>query len=534
MTAVTPARPETPVPPTPTHPAERVVSGRDWIGFMSMVVGMFMAILDIQIVASSLSEVQAGVSAGADEISWVQTAYLIAEVIMIPLSGWLARLLSTRWLFLASCVTFTLMSAACAFAWNINSMIAFRALQGFLGGAMIPTVFATSFMLFPKRMQAGVSVLIGLTATMAPTIGPTLGGWLTQSLSWHWLFLINVVPGVIVATMVYLFVHVDKPQPHLLKGFDLPGILCVALFLGCLEYVLEEGPTNDWFGDTTIATAAVLSGIGFVLMIARELTAEHPVVDLFAFKDRNFLIGCIFSFVIGTGLYGAVYVLPLYLARVKHYDSLEIGVTMMVTGLFQFLSAPIAGILAKKMDLRLMLGMGLALFGAGLFLNSGVTSEWGYWDLFLPQAVRGLSLMLCFVPINQLALGMLPAHEVQNASSLYNLMRNLGGAIGLASINTVVIDRMAVHSLHLSEQLTNARAVVGDQMEAMSQYLEPSFGEMADKAALGLLAERLQTQAMVLSFSDVFIMMGSVFVAALLLMPFVRKVGGGSGGAPAH
>jgi DHA2 family multidrug resistance protein len=533
-TASPPLRPEAPASAHPTHPAERVVTGREWVGFMSMVVGMFMAILDIQIVASSLSEIQAGISAGADEISWVQTAYLIAEVIMIPLSGWLSRLLSTRVLFLASCITFTAMSAACAFAWDINSMILFRAFQGFLGGAMIPTVFATSFTLFPRRIQPQVSVLIGLTATLAPTIGPTLGGWLTQSLSWHWLFLINVAPGLFVMTMVYFFVHGGKPRWEMLANSDLPGIAFVAMFLGCLEYVLEEGPTNDWFGDRTITTVAVFSALGFVLMLWRELTARHPVIDLFAFANRNFLLGCMFSFILGIGLYGSVYVVPLYLGRVKQYDSLEIGVTMMVTGGFQFLSAPLAGMLAKKIDPRLMLGMGLAFFGGGLYLNSGLTSEWGYWDMFLPQAVRGLALMLCFVPINQLALGMLPPEEVHNASGLYNLTRNLGGAIGLAVINTLVIERTQMHTLRLADGLTTARRVVTDQLDGLTAMLEPSLGSAAEASALKLLALRVQTQALVLTFSDILLIMSSLFFLAVLLIPLLHKVKAAGSQAAGH
>ncbi len=524
MSTAPEVRPETPVPLTPKHPAERVVSGRDWIGFMSMVVGMFMAILDIQIVSSSLSQIQAGVSAGSDEVSWVQTAYLIAEVIMIPLSGWLARLLSTRTLFLASCITFTVMSAACAFAWDINSMIVFRALQGFLGGAMIPTVFATSFMLFPQRQQAMVSVLVGLTATMAPTIGPTLGGWLTQSLTWHWLFLINVGPGLFVTLMVFLFVRGEGPRWEMLKGFDGWGILFVAGFLGCLEYVLEEGTRNDWFSDRTITTVALISGTSFLLLLWRELTVAHPVVDLRAFKDRNFLIGCCFSFILGIGLYGSVYVIPLFLDEVKQYDSLEIGLTMMVTGIFQFLSAPLAGILVKKMDPRLMLGMGLACFGGGLYLNSAITAEWGYWDMFLPQAVRGMALMLCFLPINQLSLGTLPHEEVQNASGLYNLMRNLGGAIGLAVINNEIVSRNALHHLRLAERITAARAVVQDQLNALSDRFDSRFATDAVGAARALIEQRLMRQSLVLNFDDVLLMMASVFVLALLLMPFVRKV----------
>ncbi len=515
-------------------PDQRVVTARDWIGFYAMVVGMFMAILDIQIVASSLGQIQAGISASADEVSWVQTAYLIAEVVMIPLSGWLARVVSTRWLFFASCLTFTFASALCAFAWNIESMIVLRAVQGFLGGAMIPTVFATSFILFPPRMQAGVSVMIGLTATMAPTLGPTLGGWLTDMWSWHWLFLVNVVPGLIVATLVVTFVDVDRPRLHMLKGFDLAGVLLIALFLGSMQYVLEEGPREDWFEDASIVLFTALmvtAGIGFVW---RELTCAHPVVDLTAFGDRNFWMGCVFSFILGIGLYGSVYVIPLYLGRVRGYSSLDIGITMMVTGLFQLLSAPLAGNLAKHVDLRVMLAAGLGLFGTGLWLNSHLTSEWGYWELFLPQAVRGLSLMFCFVPINTVALGHLPPDRVQNASGLYNLMRNTGGAVGLAAITTLLSHRVDMHLARLGERLTAANL----EAMAMLQNLSDRFATLIpgdpDKAALAKLYGLARQQAMTLAYGDVLLCMSLVFAFGLTLMPLVHKVGHPSAGGGGH
>lgn len=520
---------------TTIPPDQRVVSLRDWIGFYAMVVGMFMAILDIQIVASSLSQIQAGISASADEVSWVQTAYLIAEVVMIPLSGWMARVVSTRWLFFASCVTFTIASALCAFAWNIESMIVLRAVQGFLGGAMIPMVFSTSYILFPPRMQAGVSVLIGLTATMAPTLGPTLGGYLTDLWSWHWLFLINVVPGAIVAVVVLFFVNVDRPRLELLKGFDLAGVVFIALFLGSMQYVLEEGPRNDWFDDIRIVGFTTVMVVGAVAFIWRELVCDHPVVDLRAFTDRNFLVGCVFSFIIGIGLYGSVYVIPLYLGRVRGYSSLDIGLTMMVTGLFQFLSAPLAGNLARHMDLRAMLAMGLGLFGTGLWLNSHLTSEWGYWEMFLPQAVRGLSLMFCMVPVNAVALGHLPPNKVQNASGLYNLMRNTGGAVGLAAITTAVSHRVDLHMARLGESLTQANLEAVTRLSTMAERYATLIPGDPDRAALLALYRITKTQATTMAYGDVLLSIALVFAFGLALMPFVHKVGhpsakGGGGG----
>ncbi|MBI5163776.1 MAG: DHA2 family efflux MFS transporter permease subunit [Magnetospirillum sp.] len=505
-------------------PQDRVVSLRDWIGFLAMVVGMFMAILDIQIVASSIQQIQAGLSASADEISWVQTAYLIAEVVMIPLSGWLAQVASTRWLFFVSCVTFTVASALCALAWNIESMIVLRAVQGFLGGAMIPTVFATSFLVFPPRMTAGLSVVIGLVATMAPTLGPTLGGWITEQWSWHWLFLINVVPGTAVALTVLACVHFDRPRPEMLKGFDLAGVVLVALFLGTLQYVLEEGPGDDWFDSAKIAVFATLTAAAALAFLWHELTAAHPVVDLKAFRDRNFAVGCLYSFIIGIGLYGSVYVIPLFFGRVRGWSALEIGVTMMVVGVFQLLSAPLAGALAQKIDLRLMLAAGLALFGAGLWMNSAMTAEWGYWEMFLPQAVRGLSLMFCFVPINAVALGHLPATEVQNASGLYNLMRNLGGAIGLAAITTLLGDRIALHYARLSDALNVRNGVAMERLDGLTARFSTLIPGDADQAALRTLAQLTKREAMTMAYGDVLLAMAGVFAVGLALMPLVHKV----------
>jgi DHA2 family multidrug resistance protein len=500
---------------------DKVHAAHVW-GYLAMVFGMFMAILDIQIVSSSISEIQAGLSASADEIAWVQTSYLIAEVIMIPLSGYLSRLLSTRVLFVLSALGFTGMSMLCATATSLELMIVYRALQGFLGGAMIPTVFATSYLLFPPQRRAGISVIIGLVATLAPTIGPTLGGYLTEAISWHWLFLINVVPGLLVAAAVWSLLDIDKPDWHLLKGFDTAGIVLMAAFLGSLEFVMEEGPRKDWFSDDYIAVFAVVCAVAAVGFFARVLTYRNPIVDMRAYADRNFAVGSVFSFVIGVGLYGAVYVMPLFLARVRGYNSLEIGLTMFVTGAFQFLSAPAAGFLARRIDLRLMLGMGITLFGLGLLLNANLTNQTAFWELFLPQAVRGASLMFCFVPINILSLGTLPPEKLKNAAGLYNLTRNLGGAIGLAGINTVLTDRMALHASRLSDWVNSGSAQVQAWLDAVSARLGTMLPD-GDLAALKLLSNIVQREAQVLTFNDVLIIMAALFFAALLALPLVRK-----------
>ena len=330
-----------------------------------MVFGMFMAILDIQIVSASLTEIQAGLAASSNEITWVQTAYLIAEVIMIPLSGFLSRALGTRIVFATSAAGFRLASVMCGFSTSINQMILWRAIQGFIGGGMIPTVFATAYIIFPRSRMGLVAPLIGLVATLAPTIGPTVGGYLTDTLSWHWLFFINVVPGILVTIAAVTLIDFDKPDLKLLDRYDWWGLIFMAGFLGGLEYVLEEGPRNDWFGDDSVLLLAWISAISALAFFSRVLTASTPIVDLRAFANRNFALGSLFSFIVGIGLYGLTYLYPLYLAEIRGYDARMIGDTVFVSGVAMFIAAPVAGPLMNVIDPRIMLATGFLSFAVG-------------------------------------------------------------------------------------------------------------------------------------------------------------------------
>jgi DHA2 family multidrug resistance protein len=454
----------------------RAAERRAWFGFFAMIFGNFMAILDIQIVASSLNEIQAGLSASAEELTWVQTSYLIAEVIAIPLSGFMSRLLSTRIYFVLCAVGFTLASVACAFAWNIESMIVFRALQGFLGGGMIPTTAATIFIMFPPDKRTMPLVAMGLVSTLAPALGPTIGGYLTQLFSWHWLFLINLVPGLAVSVIVWSLVHIDKPDWSLLRTIDFIGLALMACFLGSLEYVLDEGPRKDWLADGHVrimALVAVLGGIGFFW---RSFTAQHPIVQLRTYHDRNFAAGSVVAFVVGVLLYGIVYLVPLYFGSVRGYNSLQIGHVMMITGIAMFLSAPLAGQAQKRLEPRVMLAYGLGMVALGTWLNANLTTESGMVEFLLPQLLRGHGFMFCMLPMTNLALGTLPMHEVKNGSGLFNLMRNLGGAIGLAVINTLLAERNAFHWSHLSNSVSLSREPVREALQQGTEALTPALG----------------------------------------------------------
>jgi MFS transporter, DHA2 family, multidrug resistance protein len=294
---------------------------RSLLPFVVMCIGMFIALLDIQIVASSLQDIGGGLSAAQDEISWVQTAYLIAEIIVIPLSGWLTRVFSTKWLFTASAAGFTFASVLCGLAWNIESMIVFRALQGLLGASMIPTVFTSSFHYFQGPRRVYSAAVVGTIASVAPTLGPVIGGWITDTLNWHWLFYVNLVPGVAITLLVPFLVDIDKPDFSLLGEADYPGIVLMALFLGTLEYVLEEGTRWNWFDDSTIRLCAGVSAVSGVLFIARSLTLARPVVDLRAFTNCNFVVGCLLSFITGIGIFATIYLTPLFLGYVRGFSA---------------------------------------------------------------------------------------------------------------------------------------------------------------------------------------------------------------------
>ena len=493
--------------------------------FATMCVGFFIASLDIQIVSASLREIGGGLSAGADETTWVQTSYLIAEIVVIPLSGWLSRVMSTRWLFCVSAAGFTITSLLCGWAWNIESMIVFRALQGFLGGSMIPTVFTTAFYYFSGQQRVIAAATIGAIASLAPTLGPTVGGWITDNYSWHWLFFVNLVPGTFVAVVVPLLVRVDRPNLSLLKNADYLGMVLMALFLGCLEYTLEEGPRWDWFGDETIWTTAWISGLSGLSLIWRSLTYANPVVDLRALTNRNFVLGCVFSFVTGIGVFSTIYLTPVFLGEVRGLSALQIGSTIFWTGVFQVASIPIYAVLTRHVDMRWLLMFGLALFALSMWNFTPITHEWGWRELLLPQALRGFAQQFAVAPTVTLTLGALPPDRLKLASGLFNLMRSLGGAIGIASTATILNDRTNFHFLRLAEHLNTTNTAMNAFLQRMTAAATAQNGGDAlhgHAAALKLLASLTLREAQTQTFADAFLAIMVCFVIATFMVPLMR------------
>ncbi|MCF2522560.1 DHA2 family efflux MFS transporter permease subunit [Bradyrhizobium sp. G127] len=504
----------------PAAPAE-TISTRRLIAFLIMVFGMFMSILDIQIVSASLSEIQAGLSASSSEVAWVQTSYLIAEVIAIPLSGFLSRALGTRLLFSISAAGFTVASFMCGLTSTIEQMILWRAIQGFVGAGMIPTVFASAYTVFPRSKFHIVGPIIGLVATLAPTIGPTVGGYITDLMSWHWLFFINIVPGIGITIGVLALVDFDKPNFKLLEHFDWWGLASMAGFLGSLEYVLEEGPRNDWLQDESIFFFAIVCVFSAVAFFYRALTQKEPIVDIRAFTDRNFALGCVFSFCVGIGLYGLTYVYPRYLAEVRGYSALMIGETVFVSGAAMFLSAPIIGRMMTKVDMRYMIAAGLIIFAISSWLMTGITRDYDFYELLLPQILRGVGIMMAMVPINNIALGTLPPARLKNASGLFNLTRNLGGAVGLAVINTVLDTRTDLHISRLHDRVTWGNATAVETLNMLTQKFQGAGN--ASLMALKQLSLIVHRQAVVMSFGDAFFILTCFYLGLSALVFFVNK-----------
>ena len=499
---------------------------RSILPFVVMCVGGFMALLDIQIVASSLLDIGGGLSAARDEIGWVQTAYLIAEIVVIPLSGWLTRVFSTRWLFTASAAGFTAASLLCALAWNIESMILFRALQGLLGASMIPTVFTSSFHFFQGPRRVYSAAVVGTIASVAPTLGPVIGGWITDTLDWHWLFYVNLLPGVIVTVLSALLVRIDEPDLTLLKGADYPGIALMSIALGTLEYVLEEGSRWNWFDDRTIRTCSWAAAISGILFAGRSLTYATPVVDLRAFRNRNFALGCFLSFVTGIGIFSTIYLTPLFLGYIRGFSAWQTGMAIFSTGAASLAGVPIYIFLAKRFDTRWLMMAGLASFGLAMWSFTYVSHDWGGDQLLVPQILRGVPQVFAVAPAVTLGLGSLPPERLKYASGLFNMMRNLGGAVGIAVSGAILNARTNFHFDAIAYHLTPAN----QPMQRLLGNLATRYGALPDSvdgghvAALKQLWSLAYREASTLAFADAFraIMLG--FIVATLLVPLLRQV----------
>ena len=520
VAASDPPRPATAAPATP------VVSAKTWIAVFGATLGAFMAVLNIQIVNASLADIQGAIGAGFDDGGWISTSYLIGEIVVIPLTGWLAQVFSVRLYLLTNAILFLVFSAACAFAQDLPQMIALRAVQGFSGGVLIPLAFTLIITLLPKGKQPIGLALFALSATFAPAIGPTIGGYLTENFGWQYIFYVNLVPGALMIGMLWFSLEARPMRLSLLRDGDWLGIMTMAIGLAALQTVLEEGNKDDWFGSPFIVRLSIIAAVALALFFVIELSAEKPLLNLRLLLRRNFGFGILANILLGFALYGSVYILPSYLARIQGYNSEQIGMVLAWTGLPQLLLIPLVPRLMQRFDPRILIAAGFALFAASNFMNITMASDYANDQLLWPDIVRAVGQALVMTPLSAVATAGIEAENAGSASSLFNMMRNLGGAIGIAMLQTFLTKREQYHSnvlmqsVSMFEEATRARSAQLTEYFVNHGVLDRTDAAHRAYVAIGHI---VQKQAFILAFSDTFYLLGASLIVALVASLLLKK-----------
>ncbi len=495
------------------------ISTKTWLAVIGSTLAAFMAVLNIQIVNASLADVQGAIGAGIDDGGWISTSYLIAEIVVIPLTGWLAQVFSVRIYLLTNAILFLVFSAACALAQDLPQMIILRALQGFTGGVLIPMAFTLTLTMLPRAKQPVGLALFALSATFAPAIGPTIGGYLTEHWGWQYIFYVNLAPGALMIGMLWFSLESKPMKLALLREGDWPGIITMAIGLSALQTVLEEGNKDDWFGSPFIVRLSVIAAIALSLFLWIELTSKKPLLNLRLLFRRNFGFGIFANFLLGFALYGSVYILPVYLSRIQGYNAEQIGMVLAWTGLPQLALIPLVPRLMKRFDPRLIISIGFALFAASNFMNIYMTADYGSDQLFWPNVVRAIGQALVMAPLSVVATSGIEAENAGSASGLFNMMRNLGGAVGIAMLETFLTKREQYHSNVLMQSVSLFEQATRARIEQLTQYFV-SHGVVgqadASHRAVVAIGHIVQKQAYILAFSDTFYLLGAALIVALI------------------
>jgi DHA2 family multidrug resistance protein len=506
-----------------------------WLVSISVMAGTFMVILDSTVVNVSLPHIAGSLSATVEESTWSLTSYLAANAVILPITGWLANFFGRKRLLLFSLVGFTAASLVCGLALNLAMMIVFRVVQGLCGGLMQPLSQAVMLEAFPPQERGKAMAFWGLGIVVAPILGPVLGGWLTTNWSWRWIFYINLPVGVVAVILTSLFIF---DPPYIRRGsarIDYWGIGLLTVGIGALQIALDRGQEKDWLSSHAITWLLVTATICLLVLVARELTVSDPVVNLKVLANRTYATGLALITLVGVVLYGSLVLIPIMLQTLMGYPPVEAGLAMAPRGLGSFLSMPLIGILTTRRDPRKLLGTGFALAAFTLFWLSWLNTEVGYWELFWPQFVQGIALSLLFVPLTTITMDPIPVHEMGNATSLYNLMRNLGGSVGIALIQTFVVRQRQLHTSRLGEHVT----LYDPGTRLMLERLQAAFIEAGADAVTALdrataaIWGMVQKQAAILSYLDAFHVLGLVVVVIAPLAILMRRPRQAGRGAPA-
>lgn len=483
-----------------------------WVAVAAGTLGALMATLDISIVNSALPVIQGEIGASGTEGTWVATAYLVAEIVVIPMAAWLQRLLGLRTFLLTAAGLFTLFSVVCGTATTLTMMIIGRVGQGFTGGAMIPTAQTIIAQRLPPRQQPIGIALFGVTAILGPVVGPLVGGWLTENISWHYAFFINVPICAVLVTMLLVGLKHEKADMTELGNADWLGIVGLTLGLGGLTVFLEDGQREQWFDSGLIRLMALISLVGFVLLFIGQRTATRPIIKLSLLLDRQFGSVALMGLVLGMVLYGTSYVIPQFLAALADYNALQSGRVVLLSGLPSLVMMAIVPFLLRSVDIRLAVGAGLLIMAGSAFLDSGLTTETSGGDFTVSQLMRGVGQILGMLFLSQAVVRSVPAADAGDASGLFNAVRNLGGSFALAGISILQEQRLWLHSRRMEETLNANSPMVQDYVGGLSQSLGSA------SAALGMIAQQVQAQALVMAYNDIFWIMA---VGTLIVLPLV-------------
>lgn len=506
---------------TAAHPpGEEAVSTRTWLAIYAAILGVFMAILDIQVTNASLREIRGSLSATLEEGSWMTTAYLAAEVVVIPLTAFFVRVFGARNYMLANSVLFLLFSTLCGYAWNLPSMIIFRALQGFTGGALIPTAMTLILTRLPPSQRMKGLAWLMLSSTLAPAFGPTVGGILTNYFGWPSIFFINWVPGIFMIAGLAYGLAKESGQIKLLQEANWFAIGSMILGLGSLIVFLEEGNRKDWFSSTLITSCFVLAIAGIGLWVFSLLRQKNPFINLTLFARPTFGVSSLVGAAAGMGLYGSTFVLPLFLSEVAGYNSMQIGAVIMWMGLPQIIMMPLAAKYAKLVDNRILCSLGFALFAASCFMNASMTATTGYDQLMASQIMRALGQPLIVLTLSNFAIYRMEATNLSSASSLYNMSRILGGAVGTAILATTITLREHFHSARIGESVTLFSPALSERLSSLTSHFLAQGGDNVDaqQRALTTIDHLVRREAYVMAYNDCFFLLGCVLVASIGLM----------------
>ena len=495
-----------------------------WIVAIAVMLGTFMEVLDTTVVNVSLPHIAGDLGATVDQATWVLTSYLVANAIVLPLTGWLSNQFGRKRILLLSVGGFTAASFLCGLAPNLPALIVFRVIQGATGGGLQPLSQAILMEAFPPEGRGKAMAFWALGIVVAPMLGPVMGGWITDSYSWRWVFYINLPIGIAAAVMCRMFIFDPAYIRRASLRVDYWGIGLLAVGIGALQILLDKGQEADWFASHWMTTLAVIAAVGLVVFVIRELMSDHPVVDLRVFKVRTYATGVFMMTVVGFVLYGSTVLLPIWLQTLMGYSSLQAGMAMLPRGLGSFLFMPVVGILMSKIEPRKLLGAGLVLAATSLFLLSRLDLNAGYWDIFWPQLLQGVSLGLLFVPLTTVTNDPIPKEQMGNATSIFNLMRNIGASFGIAGVTTMLARNTQVHTNILAAHVTAYNVGAQQMLEGSKAAFMASGSDAATatRQAYTAMFGLVQQQAAMLSCIDVFRVLGILFLVVIPLI-FVMK-----------